>query len=82
MTIVFIGEEVEKFWVLASGKKKFKFVTENAWGYLGMTHDAFNPLIKRFGSRNDAAAFAKSSCSSASKAVAAAIPRELMVKLL
>jgi len=82
MAIVFVGEEVESFYVLASGKTKFKFVTENAHGYLGMTHDAFNPLIRRFGSRNDAEAFANSRCSSASKAVSAAIPRQLMVKLI
>lgn len=80
--IFFVGEYVVGFWVLASGKKKFKFVTENVHGHLGMTNDVFNPLVKRFACCKDAEDFAIDSCSSASKAVSAAIAREIRVTIM
>jgi hypothetical protein len=54
MTLVFVGEDVEQFWVLASGKKKFRFVTQNVHGLLGMTHDVFDDLLLRFRSEKEA----------------------------
>jgi len=82
VTLVFVGEDVEQFWVLASGKKKFRFVTQNVHGLLGMTHDVFNDLLLRFRSEKEAEDFAARNFAGASKAVAASVPRLLKVKLL